>query len=115
MFPGIRLIKRGHRASQNAESRFLCQRLHPQHGFLKPAHLPRVNRMLLYYEEQETLWDKRDGYPADRETQILETAGTDAREENKPDTTPAGYLTDPFSKNMFYPFSSQQAGLLMSF
>ncbi len=48
---------------------------------LLEPYLPRVNRMLLYYEEQETLWDKRDGYPADRETQILETAGTDAREE----------------------------------
>lgn len=36
LFP---VIKRGHRASQNAESRFLCQRLHPQHGLLKPVLL----------------------------------------------------------------------------
>lgn len=57
-----------------------AQQLEMTWELLEP-YLPRVNRMLLYYEEQETLWDKRDGYPADRETQILETAGTDAREE----------------------------------
>ncbi len=57
-----------------------AQQLEMTWELLEP-YLPRVNRMLLYYEEQEPSWDKRDGDPADRETQLLETAGTDAREE----------------------------------
>lgn len=57
-----------------------AQQLEMTWELLEP-YLPRVNRMLLYYEEQETSWDKRDGDPADREAQLLETAGTDAREE----------------------------------
>ena len=57
-----------------------AQQLEMTWELLEP-YLPRVNRMLLYYEEQEPSWDKRDGDPADWETQLLETAGTDAREE----------------------------------
>ena len=57
-----------------------AQQLEMTWELLEP-YLPRVNRMLLYYEEQEPSWDKRDGDPADREAQLLETAGTDAREE----------------------------------